>query len=446
MVKVSTNIIALLLVLVLSVPAYSQELPANAIENVMIHKADGSVINSGAIVWRNGVIEAVGAESEIPFDAHVLDGGDSLHVYPGFINGMTTWGSPDRGELKESDDSGYERAGIQPERSPGDVLKTDDENLKNALKHGFTIALIGLEGEMLPGRTDIFFLHGKNTDSGLFKENTGILFQFEGSRGGFRNRAYPNTTMGVMAQFRQLMYNAEALKQHIEYFDSADDAMPAPERDEVLESLFPLLDNEIPVYFVADSPEDLERFLILQDEFGFSTVLVSGKNIWRKAEELKNRNIPVLVSVELPDMPEWYKEEKNMKESETDTVSQKKAGEKLTQEEEKFRERQLKAYMQAVQNINSLKKAGVTVGFAGIGLTSDEFDENFKILMDEGELTKNDLIRLTTIDTAGILNISNKTGEIRPGNIASFSVMTEPFGEEKSKVIKTVSNGQIHEF
>lgn len=451
MIKLFRCSILLLSMLLFTIPSFAQELPANAIENVMIHLADGSVINSGSIVWRNGVIEAAGEDAEIPFDAHVIDGGDSLHVYPGFINGLTYWGSPDRADLKSADDPGnpgYERAGIQPDRSPRELLKTDDKNLEEGLKYGFTTAMLSLKGEMFPGRSDIFFLHGEKTQSGLFEQDKGVVFQFEGARGGFSNRAYPNTTMGVMAKFRQLMYDAEALKDHIEYFASAEGAIPAPKRDEVLESLFPILDKQIPLYFVTDSPEDLERFFALQNEFGFSAVVVSGKNIWHKADALSDRNIPVLASVELPEMPDWYKKEKEDEnsESEEDTETEEELEDELTAEEEMFRERQLKSYLQAVRNISSLMKAGVSVGFSGSGLDPDKFGDHFKILMDEGELDHNDLIKILTVNTAKILQISNKTGDIKPGNIASFSIRTKPFGEEKSKVIKTVSNGQIHEF
>ena len=458
MIKIFKHSIVFLSMLFFTVPAYAQELPASAIDNVMIHLADGTIIDSGTIVWRNGLIEAAGANAEIPFDAYVIDGGDSLHIYPGFIDGLTTWGSPDRGEPESVDNPGnpgYERAGIQPDRSPREVLKTDDKNLADALEYGFTTAMLSLKGEMLPGRSDIFFLHGKETKSGLFEQDKGLVFQFEGARGGFSNRAYPNTTMGVMAKFRQLMYDAEALKDHMDYFASAGGAIPAPERDNVLESLFPVLDNEITVYFAADSPEDLERFFTLQDEFGFSAVVVSGKNLWHKADELADKNIPVLASVELPEMPEWYKKEKKDEDSDSgeETEQDEEAepedeadDEELTEEEEKFRERQLKSYLQAVKNISNLMKAGVSVGFSGNGLEPDKFEEHFKILMDEGELTKTDLIKILSISTAEILDISHKTGDIKPGNIASFSVMTKPFGDEKSEVIKSVSNGVIHEF
>ena len=78
----------------LQMPLLAQEAPAHAITNVTVHMADGSTIENTNIVWRNGIIEQVGVNATIPFDAFVIDGGDSLHVFPGLIDGMAIWGSP----------------------------------------------------------------------------------------------------------------------------------------------------------------------------------------------------------------------------------------------------------------------------------------------------------------------------------------------------------------
>ena len=75
-------------------PLLAQEAPAHAITNVTVHMADGSTIENTNIVWRNGIIEQVGVNATIPFDAFVIDGGDSLHVFPGLIDGMAIGGVP----------------------------------------------------------------------------------------------------------------------------------------------------------------------------------------------------------------------------------------------------------------------------------------------------------------------------------------------------------------
>ena len=70
--------------------------------------------------------------------------------------------------------------------------------------------------------------------------------------------------------------------------------MAQPEQNDVLEALFPLVNNDYPLFFEVDTKEEIERLFRLQDEFGFEVVLVSAKEASALSEELKARNIAVL--------------------------------------------------------------------------------------------------------------------------------------------------------
>lgn len=414
----------------------AQQPPATALQNVRIHLSNGTTMESATILWRDGIIEGAGQDVAIPFDAFTIDGGDSLHVYPGFIDGLGMWGAPDALSFSEPvanpGEPGFERAGIQPERQAKDFLDDSDDSLEEIMKAGITTAAIGLNGYMLPGRPGIFFLNREETSAHLFKENIGFQFAFEGAPGGWGSRAYPSTTMGVMARFRQLLYDAEALKDHIDYFASSGGAIAVPKREEVLESLFPLLENGAVLFAAMDSPEDIERLLVLKDEFGFDVVIVSGKAASFIADELSEREIPVLASVELPEKPKWM-------EDEDDSGPE-------SDEEEHYRERQQQAYEAAALNIRNLIDAGVTVGFASNGLDADDFRKNLLSLHEEGNLSGQDLLQVLTTNTASILNSGSGTGTIQQGGIASFSVFSAPFLEEDAAVKMIISNGEIHEF
>lgn len=431
----------------------AQNPPAYAVDNVSIHLANGSEIESGTIVWRNGIIEAVGRNISIPYDAYTINGGDSLHVYPGFIDGLGTWGAPDPpDEFEDADDPGnpgYERAGIQPQREIDEYFDSSENNISDAMKLGFTTASLGLKGFMLPGTAGIYFLNGKETKDHLYRESAGLQFAFEGAPGGWSSRAYPSTTMGVMARFRQLMYDAQALNDHIQYYASADDNMVAPKRDAVLESLFPLLNNDLPLFATADTPEDIDRLLILKEEFEFDIVLISGKHAALGSDKLLDNNIPVLASVELPEQPDWMKErDKEADEDEEKAESTETADteDPLSEEEERYRERQEKAYTDAAQNIKLLMEAGISVGFSSAGLEADEFKEQLINLKKYGNLTEQEILQLITVNTAKILNISPRMGEIESGNLANFTIFTSPYFDNESEIVKVISNGVIHEF
>lgn len=443
----------LLMSLLLPLSLFAQSPPAYALENVTIHHSDGSVIESGTIVWRDGVIEAVGADAEIPFDAYsVIDGGDSLHVYPGFIDGLGDWGSPEPPENpKQPADPGnpdYDRAGIQTHRSASEHLDASGSTISDVMKTGITTANLGLKGYMLAGQPDLYFLNGEETPDFLFKESTGFQFAFEGAAGGWASRAYPSTTMGVMAQFRQLLYDAEALQDHIQYFADANGSIQAPKRNEVLESLFPVLNGKAKLFASVDTPENFERLMILDEEFDLNIIIVSGKSIHYKASDLKEMGIPVLASIELPEKPKWMKDdEKSDDEEESDAEKEDEAEEEpISLEEQNYRDRQSEAYRAAAHNIRTLIDEDVLIGFASSGLKEDKVLESLRTLKEEGDLSDEEILQILTTNTAQILDSSETLGELVPGFNASFTVFGSPFLDEKAKVKMVISNGEIHEF
>lgn len=426
------------LLMVFSLQGWSQSSPAEAFENVTIHTADGNTIESGTIVWRNGVITDIGENVSIPFDAYVRDGGDSLHVYPGFIDGLALWGSPEiennSGTPDEPGNPSYERAGIQPDRSPADLLDSDDKTLTEAPKHGFTTAALGLKGRMLAGQIDLFSINGKKTEDNLLKSSLAVLAQFEDAGG----TAYPSTTMGLMAQFRQTFNDARALHEQQNYYASTSSNYSAPEEDEVLEALYPVMEQEQPFYFVVDSKENIERLFWLQDELGFDVVIVSGKEAHRKAEELKERNIPVLASIDLPEEPKWRAAE--------DDEEKEEIKEEVTEEMRIFRDKQLQAYKSDIENISKLLEAGVKVGYASNGLELSDIQKNIKTLIEEGGLSETQVLQILTQSTADILGYGQKFGDLQQGSMANFTVFSKPFTDEKTKAKYSVTDGHITEF
>lgn len=430
--------ICISLLMVFPLLGWSQSSPAEAFKNVAIHTADGNTIESGTIVWRNGIITNVGKNVSIPFDAYVRDGGDSLHVYPGFIDGLALWGSPDiennSGTPEKPGNPSYDRAGIQPDRSPSGLLKSDDNSLTKAPKHGFTTAALGLKGRMLAGQVDLFSINGKKTKDNLLASGLAVLAQFEEAGG----TAYPSTTMGLMAQFRQLFNDAKALNEHQNYYASTASNYSAPEENKVLEALYPIMKQQQPFYFVVDTKENIERLFWLQDELGFDVVIVSGKEAHHKANELKERNIPVLASIDLPEEPEWRAAE--------DEEEKEEVKKEITEEMRIFRDKQLAAYKADIENISRLLDAGVKVGYASNGLEFSDMHENITTLIEEGGLSQTQLIQMLTQSTADILGQSQKMGDLQQGMMANFTVFSKPFTEEKAETKYSITDGTITEF
>jgi imidazolonepropionase-like amidohydrolase len=412
--------IAMLVLLGIGTSVHAQAVPAQAFTRVTVHLADGTSIPNASIVWRNGVIEAVGTNVTLPFDARVTNGGDSLHVYPGFIDGLATWGAPEvprpspTERIARPAEPGYERAGIQPERSVMPLLKKDAPEFNLARNNGFTLAGIAPQGLMLPGQLSVFQVKGDETANSIYRRDIAPKASLAGARG-----VYPGTIMGVLSRYRQLFNHATVLKAR----QTANEANVG--RDAVLEALYPVMEKKTPFYFIADDREDIGRVIKLSDELGFRFVLVSGKDAGYHAAELAKRGVPVLASIDLTARPDTAK------------IA---AGEHAA-----WHARQMETWTSHVRNIRTLLDAGVTVGYASNGLKPADVRKNLDLLISDGGLTEADVVKMMTSSTATILGLNTVAGDIRTGRLADLVVTTKPLATKNTKILYTVTGGQLTE-
>jgi imidazolonepropionase-like amidohydrolase len=343
---------------------------------------------------------------------------------------MATWGSPDEPKNqprpKLMGNPPYARAGIQPERLPADHISADDAAFKEVQKLGFGSFAGTLNGGMLPGRTDFMFV--TQNGAALHKSELGIVAEFDAAD------VYPSTLMGMMAKMRGLWYKAEALMEHQRLYEAEPTEYPAPERDAVLESLFPVLNKEIPVYFVANLKEDIERVLKLQKELGFELVLVGGKEAHTLTERLKSSDTKIIASIDLPEKPKWM-----------DSKADSSKSEDLSEEHENFRKRQQSAYKKAMENIRILKSSGLVVGITSYGIKTKEINKKIAQLVDYGYSEK-DLLPLMTIGTATCLGLENQIGSLKKGYLASFIVTGGPVFDKEAEILYSVSPASTTEF
>lgn len=410
--------ILLLSMAALLVPLFvqAQQAPAYALTNVIIHDPEGPSIK-GHIVWRNGSITHVGSDVEIPFDARLTDGGDSLHVYPGFINGSGTWGMPQpprpQAQQRETNPGNptYLRAGIRPDRVPANEVDTNDETPGTVFNSGFTVSGISFAEGMLAGQVDVFRIN----DSGLtlFRSDIAQKFQLAGANG-----VYPNTLMGILAKSRQLLEDAISLQLHQLRYHSAPSTMQAPKRDLVLESLFDVVNKKQPVFVTADSKEDIQRVLKLKDEYGFNMILVSAAHAHTLTAELKSRNIPVLATLNIPEKPE-------MKQDSSETVSI---------EERAFFETRISAWESERNNIKTLMDNGIVVGITIDGVKPADFRKKITHLVESG-LSQQQITQLLTSNTASILGIESNFGSLKRGYQATLVIFDREMTLKDAKLL-----------
>ncbi|MBK6950194.1 MAG: hypothetical protein IPH16_20825 [Haliscomenobacter sp.] len=278
------------------------------------------------VIIRDGLIHAVGTNLAIPADAKVI-AADSMFVYAGFIDGLSYAGIPQSRQPAAPGQAGppqpgqqaqrpanaanptNEQAGIQPEIKARDVLSPQEKSLEDLRKLGFTAAHVVPQGRMLPGSGALFLLNGNTADEMLIKDNTSLFATFNGARG-----VYPSTVIGVMSKFRELYKQAEQAKMQEAMFAANPAGMAKPANNKSLQAFYPVLDKKQSVYFAVDDIRSIHRAMTLQQELGFPIVMAGLKQGWYVVDMIKSKNIPVLLSVDLPKAKETPKAGEKKKE------------------------------------------------------------------------------------------------------------------------------------
>ncbi len=403
--------VALLGLLLRATPARSDAPDAYAIKDAQIVVGNGRTIARGTIVFRNGLITAVGENVKIPADARVINGA-GMTVYPGLIDAFTNIGFQRQPEPPAGQGGGGGRqaallaaaAGQQPspEAAHGDPsvaaadqVRPGGQGIEDARSVGVTSVLTTPRQGIFPGQSALINLAGDEPSRLVLRTPVAMTVQFRSSAGFFTQ--YPNSLMGTVAFIRQSFYDAARYRDEMERYNRVKRGITRPEYDRKLAALQPALRGEVPVLFVANNSGDVRRALMIADEFKLRPIIAGSVEPDRSAEMIKAKNVPVILSVDFPrrsaDLPE--------------------------DEDEPLR--LLRQRAEAPKGPAQLARAGVKFAFTSGSLRPQDFLPSVQRAVENG-LTKDDAIRALTINAAEILGVADQLGTIEEGKIANLVV------------------------
>lgn len=396
------------------------------ITNANVISPSGQLQPNTSILLRNGIIAGVGTNIRIPANAQEIKG-DSLFVYPGFIDGGSSAGitkpkDPDRPSNFNSASPPDDIAGITPYRNAVDQFDASSAQVGDWRKVGFTMAQILPEGGMLPGKTALV-IYGHKGSTNIYSENAAVYATFNSSRG-----MYPGTLLGVMAKFRSLYRNAELSSRHSTLFAS-NTGINRPERDKVLEAFYPTLDKGLPILFAVEDDLTVRRALGLQKELGFRMILNGAIDAQEVIPMLKESQTAVFLSLNLPD----------------DKASKIKDDEESDDERKERIERVKAAYSKALEEAGKFEEAGIAFGFTTQGIKSGDLMKNLRLMIDNG-LSEEGALAALTINSAKILGIDRYAGSIEQGKLANLVITTDSLFKEDSQIKHVFADGYLFEY
>jgi imidazolonepropionase-like amidohydrolase len=411
---------AALFVLALTAVASAQN--AFAIEGARIEIGDGTVIEKGNILIRDGRIIDVGPNVAGGPGYERVDGA-GLTVYPGFIDAYTTRGiklpdPPARGTPPNSTNTApptmweQNRKGIRPDLRIADVL--DNEGvLRMSRNQGITSGVVGSGQGTIRGLAALVaFDKPKSVIEGELAQE----ISFRGGSG----EGYPGSLMGIIALLRQTLYDAQRYPR-VQNGDEKN-------KDAALEALAPAVQGRHPVLFAADTEREVFRALQLQSEFNLNLIVGPSREAWRYAEMLRERHVPVIVNLNLGNEPS--REAPESADERSDALPQAVRDERWNN----WRERALNAV--------ALQAAGVKIAFSSDGTSLDDFLKNVRRVIGLG-FPRDAALRALTVDAAQMFRMGHLVGKIAPGVRADLVLMDGDFAQEKTAIKLVFVGGEL---
>jgi imidazolonepropionase-like amidohydrolase len=399
-----------------------------AIRGARIVTVAGRPIETGTVVLRNGIIEAVGASIAAPAGAVVIDG-RGLTVYPGLIdlgNAAATEQSPmqplQNGRTTAQVERWKRQQILSPQTRAADAVKVDDVEMTRLAAAGITSVLALPAGDVISGQSalvnvaappeglPIGTVAAPRRNLVVLKSTVALHVSFP-ARPRAGTNAYPISLMGVIAFVRQAFVDAQyyALQQARH--------QPGPD-DPALAAMLPALDRTMPVAFEANEQREILRALQLARELRLDPIVTGARESNMVTTDLKAQNARVIFSLNFPQRLRSLAPE---------------ADEPL---------RALEARANAPKAPAALAKAGVRFAFASAGLTDPrEFIRNAAKTVKEG-LGAEAAVRALTLDAAAIAGMGDSLGSIEKGRIANLIVTDGDLFEDNTKVVRVFVGGR----
>lgn len=422
-----TGLLAIGLSVPVSAAAQYETVPAPAayaIQDVTVTHADGRQVEGVTIVVRGSLIESMGPGVSVPPDAELLEG-DSLMVYPGLVDGhgKADHEFPDP-EIERSEvelwNAPRELQGFMPARRVVAHLTADGSDVADQRKAGIVAGAVHPTSGMMAGRGVLLLYRpdAPRPDDLVVDPELGPTFTFRGGRG-----VYPGTLFGVTAFIRQAFEDARHRGLVAAAHARDPEAMTTPSFDPDYAVLREVLDGDLPVYFEANDAAGILRVLGLADEYGFRPIILGGAEAWKVADELRRRNVPVLVSTDFEEPRRW--------DPEADTVAIPDAAAVRERDEHEDR----------YANAGRLATAGVRFALTSGG--TGKILEGARKAVEYG-LDETAALQAMTSTPAELFDIPHvgRIGERLP---ATFVVTTGPLFGEDTRVAYTFVEGHREE-
>ena len=277
--------------------SFSQQTPAKkqsesiTITGATIHIGDGTIIDNGIVIFENGKIQAVAdaTTSKIALKGKIIDA-SGKHIYPGFIGANTNLGLVEVDAVNASNDQ-REMGSMIPHVRSLVAYNAESKVVESMRPNGILIAQVSPNGGRFSGTSSIMQLDAWNWQDAAIKKDDGIYLNWPSSfsrgrwwlgepRGLKPNRNYSKQVNDIMT----FVIESKA------YLNGSRTNLNIP--FEALEGLF---DGSQKLYVNVNDEKGITDAVNFAIQNGIKMVVVGGYQAHTVSGLLKSNNIPVLI-------------------------------------------------------------------------------------------------------------------------------------------------------
>jgi imidazolonepropionase-like amidohydrolase len=382
-----------------------------ALKNVTLHISADQTIAEGTLLIRNGKVADAGKNITIPEDATVMEL-KGKHIYPAFIDLWSGYGIPSPEKLPAKANQ-FDRPvrgalswnmAIHPETDAAAIFKIQEDDAAALRKSGFGAVLAHQHDGIARGTGSLISLLHQDESKCLIKSPAGMFYSFEK---GSSPQVYPTSQMGGIALLRQSMLDADWYSNNPagRTFNLSWEAMN--------------LHKKSNSFFEAKNWMEVLRADKFGDEFGLPLIVKTGGDDYQQLDALKQAGLRLILPVNYPEP--W-----NLSDSYTESMVPLSS---------------MLHWESAPANPELVRRAGIPFSLTLHGLKNPtKAWEAFNKTIEAG-LPPAELLRALTETPAAWIGVSDITGDLRPGKIASFFISSDAIGSEGMKILETWVQG-----
>lgn len=357
-----------------------------ALTNATIHVGNGTVINNGTVVLKDGKITEVGANASTA-GARVIDC-TGKQIYPGLILTASQLGLIEVNSVRATIDAS-EIGEMNPSIRSIVAYNADSKVINTLRTNGILLANVIPAGGIISGSSSVVQLDAWNWEDAAYKTDIGIHLRMPsllnrrgGRRGGFG---------GQQSNVDPVKRGLEQIEEVKAFFREAKAYLAETKHESTnlkFEAVKGLFDKKQKLFIHCNIVKEMLLAIDFSKEFGLDVVLVGAIDSWQIADLLKQNNIAVILN-QLHDLPAMIDDDID----------------------------------QPFKTPAMLQKAGIL-----FTINDDDGNSRYRNLpFNAGTasaygLTREEALTAITLNAATILGIADKTGSIETGKDANIVV------------------------